>query len=353
VILRKLVLFEYRSYSKAEFLFSDRATVIIGPNSSGKSNLIEALYLLSNGKSFRTEKDYELIMFSKNLTRVKGTFEESNSSLELELVIAKNGNKEGVLKKFLVNGVPKRRIDFSRHLNVVLFSPEDVDIVNGSPSKRRYFLDEVLSQVDINYQAASLLYIKALRQRNALLENARHSSNLGKQFEYWDNLLITNGNLITQKREEFIQFLNTSRKNIFSFNAIYDKSIISKERLKEYEQAQINSGVTLVGPHRDELIFEMFNDQTQSIQNVRTYGSRGQERLLVLELKLLQLAYMQEILKTTPLLLLDDIFSELDKRNIGKILELINIHQTVITTTHKEFIPDNLAQNTIVIELNK
>jgi DNA replication and repair protein RecF len=174
----------------------------------------------------------------------------------------------------------------------------------------------------------------------------------GKQFEYWDNLVIENGNVITNKREEFINFLNASTKDIFNFVVEYDKSTISKERLLQYEREEVASGVTLVGPHRDDFIVSMFND-SKIAHNVKFYGSRGQQRLAILQLKMLQLLFIENILGERPLLLLDDIFSELDEGHIQLILSEIGKQQTIITTTHEEFIPRKLLKSMKIISFGK
>lgn len=348
-MLKSISLQNFRSYKKSEFSF-DETTLIVGPNTSGKSNLVEAIYLLSTGKSFRTDKDAQMLRFEEEVGRVKGKLKED----ELEVLIT-NGQVNGgsQYKKFLVNGVAKRRVDFAGKLLAVLFSPQDLEIIIESPSLRRNFLDEVLEQTDRNYRVALIGYTKALRQRNALLEMTRETGlRNGKQFEYWDNLVIENGNIITNKREEFINFLNASTKDIFSFVVEYDKSVISKERLAQYEREEVASGVTLVGPHRDDFIVSMFNGGTTA-HNVKFYGSRGQQRLAILQLKMLQLLFIQSILGERPLLLLDDIFSELDEGHIQLILEEIGKQQTIITTTHEEFIPKKLLKSMKIINFQK
>ena len=170
-MLKSISLQNFRSYEKTEFSFEE-TTLIIGPNTSGKSNLIEAIYLLSTGKSFRTEKDVQMLSFREEVGRVKGKVSDD----ELEVVIT-NGQVNGgsQYKKFLVNGVAKRRGDFAGHLQAVRFSPQDLEIIVDSPSLRRNFLDEILEQVDRNYRVSTIAYSKALRQRNALLELAKET----------------------------------------------------------------------------------------------------------------------------------------------------------------------------------
>lgn len=349
-MLKSISLQNFRSYDKKKFNFEE-TTLIVGPNTSGKSNLVEAIYLLSTGKSFRTDKDMQMLKFTEEVGRVKGVVNAD----ELEVLLT-NGEINGgsQYKKFLVNGVSKRRVDFAGKLLAVLFSPQDLEIIIESPALRRNFLDEVLEQVDRNYRIASIAYAKALRQRNALLEVARETGQRNeKQFEYWDNLVIENGNIITQKREEFVNFINSSPKDIFDCVVEYDKSLVSKERLAQYEKEEVAAGVTLVGPHRDDFSVSMFNGGDKTTHNVKFYGSRGQQRLAILQLKMLQLMFIEKLLGERPLFLLDDIFSELDEGHIQLILEEIGKQQTIITTTHEEFIPKKLLKSMKIVNLQK
>lgn len=353
-MLKSISLQNFRSYKKSEFSFEE-TTLVIGPNTSGKSNLIEAIYLLSTGKSFRTDKDAQMLSFREEVGRVRGVLKDS----EIEVVIT-NGQVNGgsQYKKFLVNGVSKRRVDFAGQLQVVLFSPQDLEIIVDSPSLRRNFLDDILEQVDRDYRLAVISYSKALRQRNALLELAQETGIRNeKQLEYWDNLVIENGNLITAKREEFINFINLSTKDIFDFAVEYDKSVISKQRLLQYKNEEMAAGVTLVGPHRDDFSIQMFNPSTSSGQatthDIKSFGSRGQQRLAILQLKALELLFVEKILGERPTLVLDDIFSELDEDHIVLILQQIGKQQTIMTTTHREFIPKKLLKSMKIISFEK
>jgi len=355
VILKKLILQNFRTYKKAAFEFDPKTTLIVGANTSGKSNLIESIIFLSTGKSFRAEKDEEAIAFRENLARIKGLMILGKEEKELEAILVSNlvDPKQNFSKKYLVNGVSKRRGDFAGNLAAVLFSPEDLDIIIDSPSLRRRFLDQVLEQVDRDYRLALTSYSKGLRQRNALLEKARDEGVRNeKQLEYWDTLLIENGELITKKREAFLDFVNKESKDIFDFAAFYDKSIISKTRLLQYKDAETGAGVTLVGPHRDDFSLSMYDDAKNTTHDIKLYGSRGQQRLAILQLKLLQLLYIEQIMGFRPVLLLDDIFSELDESHIQLITEIIDQQQTIITTTHKDFLPKSVIKSLKIIELN-
>lgn len=343
-MLKSVSLQNFRSYKKSTFDFNN-SVIIIGPNTAGKSNLIESIYLLSAGKSFRAEKDAQMVKIGNEMGRVKGRV----SDIDLEVVVTV-GEVAGVrtqYKRFFVNGVAKRRADFIGSLPSVLFSPQDLEIVAGSPGIRREFLDNVLEQTDRDYRIALLGYVKALRQRNALLELVKDGlPRKENEFAYWDSLVIRNGSVLTKKREEFINYLNGSKKDVLNFKIEYDKSVISKERLEQYRDAEGASGVTLVGPHRDDIFIYFEKDKS-----LKSFGSRGQQRLGVLQLKLLELVYIEEKTGVKPLLLLDDVFSELDEGHINLILEIRDNQQTIITTTHEEFIPAKIKGKMEILEL--
>jgi DNA replication and repair protein RecF len=348
MFIKKLFLQNFRSYEKAEISF-ENTTLIVGPNTSGKTNLIEAVYLLASGKSFKTDKDIQMLKFREEVGRVKAEADLD----ELEVVLTSGVfNGKSQVKKFLVNGVAKRRVDFAGNLSAVLFSPEDLDIIVDSPGLRRRFLDDILEMVDRDYRIASLAYTKSIRQRNALLEKIRdRGAGNEKQLEYWDNLVIENGNIITRKRGEFIEFLNTNEKDIFDCIVNYDASLISRQRLDQYQEEEVAAAVTLVGPHRDDFSVSMFNNTKNTTHDVKFFGSRGQQRLVVLQLKVLQLQYVEKSLGKRPILLLDDIFSELDEGHINLVLEEVGKQQTIITTTHRDFIPKELFKTMRMIEL--
>ncbi len=352
MILQHLSLQNFRTYSKAAFDFDPQTTVIIGPNAIGKTNLLEAIYIAATGKSFKSEKEGQVIQFGKQACRVKASIEEE-STTELEVVLSQAATNY-LQRKYLVNGVPKRRVDFASHMQVVLFTPLDLDIVSGQPSSRRNYLNEILEQIDPEYRLAFGQYTKALRQRNALLEQAQEGGYRDEErFAYWDELLISNGQLITDRREELIEYINAGEKHLFPFTLEYDKSLISEERLGQYRHAEIGAGVTLVGPQRDDVLIKASQKGSKTLEAVKHFCSRGQQRLVTLELKKLQIAYIKEQAGAEPLLLLDDIFSELDAAHIELVLKLIGKNQTILTTTHKEFVSENMPEKPHMIELNQ
>ncbi|KKQ41407.1 MAG: replication and repair protein recF protein [Microgenomates group bacterium GW2011_GWC1_37_8] len=366
MIIRKLHLSNFRSFKEKTVGFSENTTVIIGPNASGKSNIIESLFLLSTGKSFRARIEEEMVNYEEEIARVKGAIVEvdnkERSGTNLEVVLTRgeitigespkkyeenlHAGKQVARKRLLINGVGKRLIDFAGTFRTVLFGPWDLGLVTEAPSVRRKFLDTVLSQVDREYRRASLSYEKGLRQRNKLLLGIREENLPRSLLLFWDKLLIKNGDYIARCRGEFIEFVNGANFQfpISNFQLEYDKSAISEARLEQYKDEEIAAASTLVGPHRDDFVFEIRN--TRNVRrntgyekhNLASYGSRGEQRMGVLWLKLAELAYIEEVTKEKPTLLLDDIFSELDHEHRDIVFEAAKGQQTIITTADPHYI---------------
>jgi DNA replication and repair protein RecF len=339
-MISKLRLNGFRNF-KAELLeFSEKTTVIIGPNASGKTNILEALFVLSTGKSFRAKIEEEMINYGKDLARVKGRVNQDGETKDLEVIltrgfidIGKTAPEKVARKKLLVAGIPKRLIDFAGNFRIALFGPWDLDLVTESPSLRRRFLDTVLSQVDREYRRASLSYEKGLRQRNKLLLRIRDEGLSRGQLLFWDRLLVKNGDYIAAAREEFIGFINSTPpldSEIYSLE--YDKSAISEARLEQYAEEEVAAATTLVGPHRDDIIF------SKKRRELARYGSRGEQRMGVLWLKTAELKFIEEKTGTRPTLLLDDIFSELDHKHRDIVMTVSQNQQTIITTADPHFI---------------
>src|SRR3972149_8588787 len=266
MVIKKIQISNFRNLKNKAFAFSPKTTVIVGPNASGKTNILEALFLLATGKSFKAKVEEEMISYPKEIARVKGDFQNPNTKLEVvltrgEITIGEDPEKteRAPKKRLLINGLGKRLIDFAGNFKVVLFGPQDLELVIESPSRTRNFLDTVLSQVDREYRRASLSYEKGLRQRNKILWNLRENptTNSGRpQLMFWDRLLIKNGDYISSARQNFIDFTNsTPPLDNQSFSLEYDKSAISEVRLEQYAEEEVAAATTLVGPHRDDFIF--------------------------------------------------------------------------------------------------
>lgn len=353
--LHSITLQNFRSYKNDTFIFDKSATLIVGPNTAGKSNLIEAITFLLTGKSFRSEQDMNMIRLAEEVGRVQGKI-SNRETIELEVTLTRGvvNEAKAPLRRFLVNGIARRRIDFAGKLPIVLFKPDDLEIIIGNPSIRRVFLDDILEQVSNEYRRALLDYTRALRQRNALLEHIRETGRrMEEQLSYWNEMLIENGQLITSMREELLDFLQQADHEIFPYELFYDKSVVSEERLKQYKDEEIAAANTLVGPHRDDFIVSMVTKSKKHVLDIRYFGSRGQQRLAILELKRMQIEFIENRYGVQPLLLLDDVFSELDQSHIDIVLEMIGKQQTIITTTHEEFVNNLIKGKLTVIQLDE
>jgi len=267
--------------------------------------------------------------------------------LEVILTRGELNGERVAKKKYLVNGVSKRMVDFLENFRVVYFGPQDLEIIVDSPSIRRDWLDLVLEQADSEYRRASLSYKKGLRQRNRLLQQIRDEGKPRSTLFFWDKLLIENGGTITQKRQEFIDFINQQPERFGKLKVVYDKSLISPQRLANYAQEEVAAATTLVGPHRDD--FEV----TMAERSLHSYGSRGEQRTAIFALKLGELEFIALKIGRRPVLLLDDIFSELDHQRRGHLLEVIPKQQTLITTSDIHLVEKNFLKKMEVIELDK
>ncbi|MBI3955418.1 DNA replication and repair protein RecF [Candidatus Gottesmanbacteria bacterium] len=361
--ITKLNLQNIRRISKKQIDFQESLNIIVGPNAIGKTIILESIFMLSLGKSFRAEQDREIISFGQDLGRIEGVLASGNEITKLELMLT-NGTVMGVktpYKKFLVNGVAKSMSDFTGRLKVVLFWPQDMELVTDSPSHRRRYLDFVLIQIDAEYRRTIVSYEKGIRQRNKILEAIRDGETSRHQLMFWDQLLIKNGEYISRKREEYINFINnfqtSGNTKMPKYQLFYDKSIISADRLEHYKEAELAAGVTLVGPHRDDMIFKIQNPNSKIQKNgedfidLSNFGSRGEQRLAILWLKLGELAFFENKCQDKPTLLLDDIFSELDRDYRQIIFNMIGDKQTIMTTTDLQLIDAKIINQVEPIEL--
>ncbi|MGI5825880.1 MAG: DNA replication/repair protein RecF [Patescibacteria group bacterium] len=342
--IKQLTLKNFRNYSKKDLKFPSGTTLIVGNNAVGKTNILEAIYLLATGKSFRVKGvEGEMIHYGEEIASVKA--ETSRDRLEIILTRGEVMGEKAAKKRYLVNDVGKRAADFTGNLKTVYFGPEDLDIVIGSPSTRRKYLDSVLTQVDREYARAILSYEKGLRARNKILEFMKETGEADRRkLFFWDQLLIKNGNLITQRRESLINFVNSNHLIESSqFNLEYDRSTISEQRLTQYEKEEVAAGTTLVGPHRDDFLVKLEE------RDLAPYGSRGEQRLAVLWLKLSELSFIKNQSEDTPVLLLDDIFSELDEKHQHLVLEVVDKQQTIITSANLELAEEDWLSGVNVI----
>lgn len=363
MILSSLALGQFRSYAKRSFTFSPDITLISGPNAAGKTNILEAIYLLATGKSFRADVDRECIRWREEVSRIKGFL--GDTTLEIMMTTGDVGGKTAPLKKYLVNGVPRRMIDFVGNFRAVLFWPEHLELVTDSPSLRRRYLDSVLVQVDREYRRNIVSYERGLRQRNRLLDLINEGKASRSQLLFWNQLLIKAGAYLTDKRAEYINFINAYQmfplrqgsegQAGIQYQAEYDKSVISESRLEQYKDEEVAAKATLVGPHRDDILFKIKDQRLkitdQQLRDLSKFGSRGEQRLAVLWLKLAEVSFIQQNSVERPILLLDDIFSELDEPHRVLVMEIIGKQQTIITSADVAILSKDMRKKATVIEL--
>ncbi len=374
--LTSLSLQYYRNYHQRSFSFFHETTMIVGGNGVGKTNILEASYLLATGKSFRAHRIEEMIMFEKELGRVKGVIvsdvpkrfestQETSSARddivdlkrvstaskagekELEVMLTRGEiqGKRVAKRRFQVDGVFKRSTDFVGNLVVVLFRPEDLQLILGSPQLRRGFVDDVLSQVDREYRRSLISYEKALYRRNRLLDSIRDQGASRTQLTFWDQLLIKHGQVLTEKRADFLSFVDAYEAEIDSFQLVYLSSPITQSRLQQYAEKELAAGYTLIGPHKDDFVLSF-----ETGKALAEFGSRGEQRLAVLWMKLAELSFVSKQISEKPLLLLDDIFSELDQEHREMVLRVIPHQQTLISTTDPDFVKNGKGIDILSLE---
>ena len=376
-MLKDLHLINFRNYNDFKINFSP-VTIIIGPNGIGKTNLIEAIYLISTTSSHRTNHNINLIKYSQTFSKVIAQFTKHDlltnfSHLrgvhsatsevvrksrkdEIEMIL---NNKEGkVYKEVKLNGIPKTLSEIVGLQKTVLFSPESINIIFGSPGLRRRFLNLILAQMDNLYLTNLIELKKILRQRNKLLSLIKLRKADKNQLDFWNIKLIDINAYLTEKRETLIDLLNKYTNRFYDeisgeknkLNIYYKISLDRKraeEKLNAGLEREIINEKTLYGPHRDEIEFFL------SDHNVLDFSSRGEARTLILALKLSEIEYIKKNSGQKPIFLLDDVFSELDKDRSKHLIDMIKDQQTIITTTNLGQIDENKLRDCQVIDLEK
>jgi len=330
MIFRRIFLSNFRNFSNAVFDFSPSLTVIIGDNSKGKTNLLESLYFVITGSGFREEKEEELINFGKNDLSVSALFLKDLEKKFFQIKIIKKDNL--IQKIFFIDKTIKKHFQYQNELQgVVLFSPEQINIITGAPSERRNYFNKQISLHDFEYKKHLNNYENAVKKRNKILEKYKITDDLADELNFWDSYLEKEALYITERRQSYIDFLNSNKKlDSKEFLIIYEKNEFNKNRLKQVFEKEKIVKKTLIGPQKDEFRFLINNGSGE--KDIKYFGSRSEERLAIFWLKINELKYF-EIMKKKPILLLDDVFSELDEKNQKIVVSLVKKYQTVATTT--------------------
>lgn len=360
LIIRKLNLINFRNYKKTSINLDKKINILIGDNAQGKTNILESIYFLALTKSYRTA-DFNLINKESELTKVKGEIKINNIYKSMSVELSKEK------KHVKINNNEIRKIsDYITNLNVILVSPEDINILQGTPAERRNFLNIELSQLSKNYIKKYNEFNRILKIRNNYLKMLYKSSNTDKR--YLDSVtenLIEREIDIYQERKKFIDSINDQISKIYedisgikNFKVIYETNVdlgdFSKEKirenlLKKYKtnlNKEIENGMTIYGPHRDDLFFLIENE------DIKLYGSQGQQKIAIIALKLSEIEIFKRITNTYPIVLLDDIFSELDTKNRNKLINYINSDiQVIITANDTRGINKKLLNNAKIFKV--
>lgn len=350
--LERITLSNFRSYKKQVFNFGT-TTLVVAPNGAGKTNLLEAIYLLSSGLSRWAGVTEEMISFGAEIGSVRGVVEHNEERNELSVVLSRGVymGKRTPKRRYLVDSVARNRAGMVGKMVATMFAPEDMRLVEGSPSRRRNYLDEALSMSHLEYLRALGVYEASLKRRNRLLDAIRDGLARREQLSYWDQSIIKNGNILTDYRRGFFDYLSSVKTSFGEYGFEYDASTISPTRLAQYSEAEVAVGYTLVGPHKDDFRIlstksEALNpkqtinssDQIRNGRDLMKYGSRGEQRLAVLFLKVGAMQYSEEKLGVKSILLLDDIFSELDQTHRKEVVKMTLGRQTIVTTSEEQII---------------
>lgn len=340
--VNNLALTQYRNIENLNIDFSGNLNIIYGRNAQGKTNIIESLWLLTGYKSFRGGKDSDIIMFGKDTAKIKAEYQTSIRKIVSEITLS---DKRRAYKNGILLSSPSK---FVGEFPVTIFSPAHLALIKDGPAERRKFLDISLCQLSPSYREAIKKYRYALMQRNILLKDLQYNSQLYDTLEIWELQLALYGAKIIYKRLKYINYLKNFSENVY--NGICDKTekfsikyvflncneenIESEEEIKQLLTEKLRSGrkndvllkMTGIGPHRDDICIYING------KSARVFGSQGQQRSAALSLKLGETEVIKEITNESPLVLLDDVMSELDYKRQDYIFNKIKDYQVIITT---------------------
>lgn len=354
--INRLKLNSFRNYELLNIEFQRNFNIIYGNNAQGKTNILESIFICASGRSHRKSKDAELVRLGQEEYNIKIEYEKENREQSIEINYKKN---EG--KSVKINDVKESKIGkIIGNLNVVIFSPEDITVMKEGPGERRRFIDITISQIKPSYFYDLQQYKKVLIQRNNLLKEIQINRKLIDTLEVWDQSMVNIGSRIIKVRKDYIERLNRNaaiRHSVLTnqgekLEIKYKKSVKDENAedineikkyfiraIEHYRNIEIAKGITLVGPQRDD--FDMYVNGL----NVGLYGSQGQKRTTVLSMKLSEIDIMYEETGELPILLLDDVMSELDQERQDHLLKCLENIQTFITCTEKDFFENKLGNN--------
>lgn len=354
MIIKSIELNNFRNYEELNIKFDYGTNILYGDNAQGKTNILEAAYFSGTTKSHKGSKDKEVIRFDCEEAHIRTIVEKNDKEYQIDMHLRNRGSKGVAINKIPI----KKASELFGILNIVFFSPEDLNIIKNGPAERRRFLDSELCQLDKLYLSDLTKYNKILNQRNKLLKDIYYRPDLIETLPVWDMQLLETGKRIIQRRKFFIEELNEIIGQIHSnisggkevlilkYEPNIDDIFFEDELLKA-KQKDLKLCQTTVGPHRDDMLFSV-NDV-----DIRKYGSQGQQRTSALSLKLAEIEIVKKSIHNTPVLLLDDVLSELDSNRQNYLLNSISDIQTIITCTGlEEFVKNRFHINKIFRVVN-
>lgn len=334
MVIESIELKNYRNYDELHMDFNQGTNILYGDNAQGKTNILESIYVCATTKSHRGSKDRDMIHFNRDESHIKLNIRKDDVPYRIDMHLKKNKAK-GVA----VNGIPIRKAsELFGIVNVVFFSPEDLNLIKNGPAERRRFIDLELCQLNKLYVHALVQYNKVIIQRNKLLKELAFKPEYETTLDVWDLQLLQYGKQIIQYRQEFINQLNEIVRGIHRHLSgekeelllVYEPNTSVQDFdavLKKSRNQDIKQKTTLTGPHRDDISFLINNI------DIRKFGSQGQQRTAALSIKMAEIELVKLIVRDYPILLLDDVLSELDSKRQEHLLSGINHIQTMITCT--------------------
>ena len=349
MIIKSLELDQFRNYHSLSMTFDSGTNILYGDNAQGKTNILEAIYLSATTKSHKGSKDRDIVQFGEEEAHIRTYIEKDGLENRVDMHLRKSKSK-GIA----INGQKiKKAADLLGLLNVVFFSPEDLSIIKNGPAERRRFVDMELCQLDSFYLYNLNNYNKIVNQRNKLLKELSFNPGLKDTLSIWDSQLLSYGSKVIERRIFFVEQLNDIIYDIHrklsgdkeDLRIIYEPDVALQDyerRLQEGQDRDIRLKQTSTGPHRDDFCFKVGDI------DIRKFGSQGQQRTAALSLKLSEIELVKKITKDTPVLLLDDVLSELDSNRQNYLLNSIGDIQTIITCTGlEEFVNNRFEINRV------
>ena len=360
MIIKSLELSDFRNYESLVMNFDQGTNILYGDNAQGKTNILEAIYVSATTKSHKSSKDKEIVNFDKEEAHIRTYIEKDGIETRVDMHLRKNKTKGIAIDGNKI----KKASELLGLLNVVLFSPEDLSIIKDGPAQRRRFIDMELCQLDSFYLYNLNHYNKIVNQRNKLLKDLYYNPSLKDTLNIWDSQLVSFGSKVIERRVQFIEQINNIiyeiHKNLSgekeSLRIQYEPDVLEKDfenQLFINQERDVKLKQTTVGPHRDDISFIVKSKDNEKEIDIRRFGSQGQQRTAALSLKLSEIELVKKVTKDTPVLLLDDVLSELDSNRQNYLLKSIGEIQTIITCTGlDEFVNNRFEINKVFRVIN-